>query len=114
MNGYKLQAESYQKVLDRDRSTMDPESIANMERDIHIFNILAEFEPGDKYKAFDSSMYNDIFKGYIKKIIDELCEDADADISNAAITIRSKVNSKASAILDRINAKEAESYYMTH
>lgn len=114
MNGYKMQADSYRMVLDRDRDTMEPDVIETMERNIRVFEILADFEPHDKYVAFDSSMFNDIFKGYVQKIIDELCEDDEDDVMEAAQKIRSRVTGKATAILDRMNAREAESYYMEH
>lgn len=114
MNGYKMQAESYRAVLDRDRENLSEESIKDMESSIRVFDRLADFEPEDKYKAFDSTMFNDIFKGYVQIIIDELCEDEDEDISHAAEKIRSRVSGKAYSVLDRTNAREAENYYMTH
>lgn len=63
------------------------------------------------YEAFDSGEFNAIFKGYVAKIMDELCQHEDDDIRDAAELIRSKVNGKASAILDRMDAKHAEQYY---
>ena len=114
MNGYKIQADSYRAVLERDRSNLSEESIKDMERSIRVFDVLADFEQEDKYKAFDSSMFNDIFKGYVQIIIDELCEADEDEIKKAAEEIRSLITGKASSVLDRINAKEAESYYMTH
>lgn len=112
MNGYEMTADSYRQVLDRDRSHMTEDEIENMERSIRVFDILAKFEPEDKYVAFDSSMFNDIFKGYVKKIIDELCDDEEGDIQKAAQKILGRVYGKSSAILDRMNAKEAEAYYL--
>ena len=41
MNGYKLQAEAYKKVLEQDRENMAPEDIEVMEEKIKVFNILA-------------------------------------------------------------------------
>ena len=114
MNGYQLQADSYRAVLERDRAAMSPDAIEDMERNIKLFELLATFEPDDRYIAFDSSMFNDVFKGYVQKIIDELCDDEDEETREAAQKIRSRVLGKASAILDRIGAREAENYYMTH
>ncbi len=112
MNGYKMTADGYREVLKHDRVKMSEDSIENMERNIRVFEILAEFEPDDKYIAFDSSMFNDIFKGYVKKIIDELCDDEEEDIRKAAQKILGRVYGKSSAILDRMNAREAEQYYL--
>lgn len=114
MNGYKMQADSYRTVLDRDRSKLPEESIKEMENRIRIFDFLSDFESDDKYTAFDSGMFNDIFKGYVQIIIDELCDAEEEDIKNAAEKIRSLVTGKSYSVLDRINAKEAESYYMNH
>ena len=111
MNGYKMMADSYRKVLQRDREQMDPAAIADMKANIRVFDALATFEGDDKFRAFDSSMFNDVFKGYIEKIMDELTEDEDEEIREAAKKIKSRVNGKASGILDRIGAKEAEAYY---
>ena len=114
MNGYEMMADSYRKVLESDRERMTAEDIKDTERKIRIFEILAEFEPEDKYIAFDSSMFNDIFKGYVKKIIDELCDDEEEDIQKAAQKILGRVYGKSEAILDRVNAKEAEAYYLSN
>ena len=112
MNGYKMTADSYKEVLQRDREKMSDDAIINMERSIRVLEMLAEFEPEDKYVAFDSSMFNDIFKGYVKKIIDELCDDEDEDIQKAAQKILGRVYGKSTAILDRTKAREAEEYYL--
>lgn len=109
MNGYQVQAESYRQVLDRDRNNMDPTDVTDMENKIRVFEQLAKAEPDDKYIMFDSSMFNDIYKGYVEKIIDELCEEEDTE--EAAKQIRDRVTGKASAILDRMGAREAEEYY---
>ena len=112
MNGYKMTADSYREVLKRDRDKMTEDAITNMERSIRVFEILAEFQPEDKYTVFDSSMFNDIFKGYVKRIIDELCDDEDEDIQKAAQKILGRVYGKSTAILDRTKAREAEEYYL--
>ena len=52
--------------------------------------------------------------GYIQIIIDELCDSDEDDIKEAAEWIRSLVSGKACSVLDRINAKEAETYYINH
>ena len=114
MNSYKMQANSYRAVLDRDRNKLSDESIKDMERSIRIFDTLADFEEEDKYTAFDSSMFNDIFKGYVQIIMDELCDDEEENIKEAAETLRSRISGKAYSVLDRISAKEAESYYINH
>lgn len=114
MNGYELQADAYRTALERGRSNMSADAITDMEDSIRIFEQLASFKDGDKYTAFDSSMFNDIFKGYVQIIIDELCEDEDEDIQDAAKQLKGRIQGKAYSVLDRITAKEAEAYYMGH
>ena len=114
MNGYQIQADAYRTILERDRSKMSEDTIKNMEGSIRVFELLASFKDGDKYAAFDSSMFNDIFKGYIQLIIDELCEDEDESVQDAAKQLKTRIQGKAYSVLDRITAKEAEAYYMEH
>ncbi len=111
MNSYKLSANGYREALEHGRSAMPTEVVADLEQKIRVFDFLAEFEPDDKYVAFDSGMFNEIFKGYIRKIIDELCDDDDEDIQQAAQLILGRVYGKSESILDRMNAYEAEAYY---
>ena len=107
MNGYLLLAESYEKILGN-ASPEDDKAL--IQKKINVLKTLATFDEEDKYIAFDSSMFNDIFKGYIKMMMDELKADEDEDISKAAGVLASRMNGKASAILDRVSAKQAEDY----
>jgi len=109
MNGYKLTADSYRKAAKEGKITQE-----QADKDCRIFDFLAECDEGDFYRLFDSTAFNSIFKGYVQKIIDELCESDDDEQAEAAQKIRGAVIGKASGVLDRMNAKEAEKYYMSH
>ncbi len=52
MNGYKIQADSYRAVLDRDRENLSEESIKDMESSIRVFDRLADFEHGGQIQGF--------------------------------------------------------------
>lgn len=75
--------------------------------------MLAELKKDDKYIIFDSSMFNDIFKGYIDLIIGELEEEYSSDIEkdSALDLIRTDIRDRGSRVLDMYNSKQAEDYY---
>ena len=114
MNCYQLTADSYSKVLERDRSKMAAEDIKNTEDSIRVLECLATFSGDDKYRAFDSSMFNDILKGYCLKAMDEFIEDGEDEEQKAAEILRNKIGGKMHSLLDRMSSHEAESYYMEH
>ena len=116
MNGYEQMAESYRRVMERDRSMMDEEAIKNLEDKARVFDVLSQFQGDDKYTAFDSSMFNDIFKGYIELIIAQLKEkyknDTDEQKTKALELLESDLKGMSLAILDRFSAKDAEEQYL--
>ena len=114
MNGYQLTADSYSKVLERDRSKMGADDIKSMEDNIRVLECLATFSGDDKYIAFNSSMFNDILQGYCLKAIDEFIEDGEDEERKAAEILRNKISGKFHSLLDRMTASEAEAYYMEH
>lgn len=98
MNGYKLMADSYRKLLNEKTEGYDKKDI---EANIKVFDILATFEDNDKYIAFDSGMFNEIFKGYVELLV--------KDIDNEEI--KKDIIDRSGTILDTVNSKQAEEYY---
>lgn len=99
MNGYKMMADSYRKLLET--KNMDESAKKNIEQEISVFDKLATFEKGDKYIAFDSGMFNDIFKGYVEILTEDIDE-------KTKILLRNR----SRGILDEYNSKEAEEKYL--
>lgn len=77
------------------------ESRKQIENKIKVMDCLAEFGEEDKYIAFDSGMFNDIFKGYVELLTEDVEEKTKKTLRN-----RSRV------ILDEYNSKEAEDKYL--
>lgn len=95
MNGYKIMADSYRKAL-RDGIGKREYNEAN----IKVFDILAEFNDTDKYIAFDSGMFNEIFKGYVELLVKDMDDKTRKDIID-----------RSGTILDLYNSQQAEEYY---
>lgn len=95
MNGYKIMADSYRKAL-RDNIGKGEYN----EACIKVFDMLAEFSDTDKYIAFDSGMFNEIFKGYVELLVKDMDDKTRKDIID-----------RSGAILDLYNSQQAEEYY---
>ncbi len=114
MKGYKLNADAYEKVLEKERNNMDVNEIKDFEEKIKLYNTLADFSEEDKFRAFDSSMFNSILKGYATKAMDSFIENGSDEEKQAAEILRTKIQGKIEALLDTVSAKDAEHYYMDH
>lgn len=64
MNGYKMFAESYQKVLNENPDTEDKELL---EKKIKIFSFLAECDTEDMDILYDTSAFNEYTKAYARQ-----------------------------------------------
>ena len=111
LNGYQLQADSFRSYLERNAGMLEEEEKEMIRDEIRISETLAAFQGDDKYRAFNSSMFNDIMKGYVEKALDELIRDGGEDTGKAAERIRRPLMSRLHGLLDMIGAKEAETYY---
>ena len=98
MNGYKFIANSYRRILKENPSHDECDEI---NKQIMLLAKLSTFEKDDIYRAFDTGMFNDIFKGYVEL----LTEDLDEEIKN-------KLRNQSRVILDEYNSKEAENKYL--
>lgn len=110
MNGYTMTANALRHFLERDN--LSPEEKDRVEAKIRVYDTLSGFTEADKYTAFDSSMFNYIFMGYVTKIMDQIATyDDDETTQEAAERLRNRVIGKARSILDSMDAKSAEEYY---
>ena len=100
MNGYKLQADNYRKLLDRDGVDKDIISAK-----IRIYDILAGFSGDDRYIAFDSGMFNDIVAAYIERSLDNIAQSGNKDYENAIQLIKDDVISELYTLLDRTGSE---------
>lgn len=64
MNGYKLMADSYRKLAERNGSSEE------IERNIKIYDFLSTLDKQDINILFDSGAFNDITKCYCKVAMD--------------------------------------------
>ena len=64
MNGYTVMAESYKKAIEQGKISKE---IA--EPEIRIFDFLSTCSQDDLYQLVNSSAFNDIMKGYMRKAI---------------------------------------------
>ena len=113
MNGYQLMADSYKKMLEEKRYSEGVVNVTEMERKIRVLELLAKFEPDDKYFAFESSMFNDIYKGYVSIAIDNIIKNGTDAEKKSAETIRDVLLNEARLVLEEVSAKDAEKYYIT-
>lgn len=64
MNGYKAIAEQYKELLKQEKID---EQTANKE--IRVYDFLAECEQADFYRMVDSGAFNDVVKAYVGKAL---------------------------------------------
>lgn len=101
MDGYRMQADSYRILLEREKNNYNEETVKSIKNKIRILDILADFDADDKYVAFDSGIFNDIFRGYVNILVNSCIKDE---------KLRDEVNTAAYYILDNTTAQEAEEY----
>ncbi|SDB68385.1 hypothetical protein [Butyrivibrio sp. INlla16] len=114
MNWYKEQADTLQRILDRDRNDMEVYAIKDLMEKISLYKTLSKFSEEDKFRAFDSGMFNAILKGYAIKAMDSFSESGTDEEKEAAEILRAKIQGKLDSLLDLMPAKAAEQYYMDH
>lgn len=90
MNGYKLIADSYIKL--KEEGKIEP-SVAD--KKIRILEFLSTCDMEDICELFDSSAFNDIFKGYLNEII------IDAELDSKA---KARLKESARYVLDTKSA----------
>ncbi len=111
MNGYQFTADTYKTLLEKDQDNHTQKEIEEIKQNIKVFETLATFEDNDKYIAFDSGMFNDIFKGYIELIIKEIEYNGDEKKKAALQLLKADLNRLSSTILDLHSAKNADDEY---
>lgn len=68
MNGYELQAKSYEQYLSKNPDDPNKEHI---KKEIKVNRLLAELKAEDFFLLFDTGAFNDILKGYCRKAMQE-------------------------------------------
>lgn len=85
-NGYSILAKTYRQV--------------GNEKSAKVMECLANFDEKDKFTAFDSSMFNDIVRGYMLKAIQGYNDDMDLCYLDD--------------IFEEFSAEEAEKYWKNY
>ncbi|MCR5586096.1 MAG: hypothetical protein K6F77_01005 [Lachnospiraceae bacterium] len=102
MNGYEIIADSYRSLIKKET---DEKTKIELEKKIKILDFLATCDAEDKCYLFDSSAFNDIFKGYTNKVVGNLLKNEDINQEQA-----DRLRNSFSSILDEISAEEALKY----
>lgn len=97
MNGYKAIADSYRILLENGEAT----DRATLERKIKALDFLATCDRADIQELFNTSAFNDITKGYIKKAVDNL---------KLSTGTRADLLEEVTHLYDTMGADEAEDY----
>lgn len=115
MNGYQFTADTYKTLLEKDQDKRTQKEIEAIKQNIKVFETLATFEDDDKYIAFDSGMFNEIFRGYIDYILHDLMADYkenDSAKAKALELVEKDIKNGSYYILEDYSAKEAQDVYM--
>ncbi len=83
-------AEANEKLLKEGKCSFEEEK--ELKEKVQIYKFLGNVSQNGKYAIFDSSMFNDVFKGYVKMMMDELTESEDKDIQKAAELLDPSIN----------------------
>lgn len=94
MNGYKMTVESYEKILESDRTDIDKDYIKAQIKSLEPF---AERTEEERIKMFDSGAFNEVLKSYCKVAMQN-CGFEYEEIS--------KVLGEISWLLDTVNAND--------
>lgn len=97
MNGYKLMAESYRKLMQEGKIES-----GEAQKEIRIYEFLATCDNDDICRMVDSSAFNDIIRAFIEIAVKE--SDIDENSKN-------KVLRQSQWIFDEISAREALNKY---
>ena len=108
-NGYTLLAYSYSKLLKQGGLSAEEEK--ELREKIDIYEFLSKISESGKYILFDSSMFNDILKGYVNTIMDDLTNSEDKEIRSAAKLLSPIVKNNVTTVLEHFSSKAAETYY---
>ena len=101
MNGYQLQAESYQRYLEQNPTA--PEAVkADIASKVKIYSFLATLDKKERLEIFNSTAFNEVCKGYLAMALDNI--GADADTRQAALN-------ELHYLFDTVSAEQAERYY---
>ena len=97
-----LRANSFREILESVDENVNKEVIKEIKDKIRVYDTLAPLDDGDLYTIFDSGIFRNIVKGYIKILIDEYVEDEET---------ADEILSAAEVIFDETGSREAEEYF---
>lgn len=100
MNGYKIHADAYRKVLADENPT--GEAKAEMERRITALDIMANTDRPTQFEIFNTGGFNDVCKGYLLMALRNI--GVDPDTQKAALA-------ELRALFDTVTAGAAEQFY---
>lgn len=111
MNIFILEKLALEQAIER--SETSPEFLARAHHKIELLDILSTFSDEDLYYIFDSGVYNAVFGGYVKEILEILAESDDEKIKNATRVLSDHISALACGrgVLSMISAKTAEYRY---
>lgn len=104
MNGYQIHSQTYKDYLEKHPE--EPEEVkAGMQRKIKALDFLADCTEEERLELFNSTAFNDVVKGYVKRACDnlELEEDTRRELLN-----------ELRYLFDTMTADQAEDYYNNH
>lgn len=101
MNGYKMTADSYRKLLESDRDI----NRVSLESKIKVYDFLGTATEKERLELFNSSAFNDVVKGYLKMTCDNL---------KLKEEVRQGLLDELGYLFDTVTADQAESYYNNH
>ena len=100
MNGYTMLADEYKKMLEDEQEQTRKDEIA---KHIKVYEFLATCDDTEKCLLFDSTAFNDIYMGYVRKAVNSLdCLDDEQ---------RQAVRNRAYVLLSEYTAKNMLDYY---
>lgn len=96
MDGFKLIADTYRKAASEGQITQK-----QADKDCRIFDFLADCDQDDIYRLFDSSVFNEIAKSYLRIAVKELANEGTIDEEQARA-----VCNRFSLLFDEMSARE--------
>ena len=101
-------------ILDQNRANMSEADVERKEKEIELFEFLAERNRGqdDIYTLMNSGFFNDIVRGYFKIAFEEMEDCADTRKAEAAKLIGGDIIYSLDRIFDFCGADIAEQRYL--
>ena len=96
-----MHSDSYKQWIDKHPAESE-ETKKVINRKIKVFDFLAESDKEERFELFNSSVFNDVVRGYLIMAIDNI------ELSKE---IEGKLMRELTYLFDTVGAKQAEEYY---